>query len=187
MHASPRSCTLTVGSTTQGLGSKHRASQGGQKPQAAFPDSCGWRQLEAGLRGPICRHSGLEGDSAFYLYGKFKSLFPPRAVGSLVPVLRGCPVTGQMGGTSSPSLRHSVPSTPHQRLQEASGPSPGHGAGKRHPAPSAALEIWQWGGGREGPSPGVGHSMVWAWPWPLHLGCVTSDTMLLPPSLSFQL
>lgn len=65
----------------------------------------------AGRRGPICRHSGLGGDSTAYLCGEFKSVFPPGTVGSLVPILGGCPVTGQMGGTSPLPLRHTLPRT----------------------------------------------------------------------------
>lgn len=61
-------------------------------------------------RVPICRHSGLGGDSTFYLWGEFKSLFPPGPVGSLVPILGGCPVTGQRGHLVSCSAdTHSPP------------------------------------------------------------------------------
>lgn len=87
--------------------------------QTAFPHSCGRRQPEVGPRVPICQHSGLAGDSTFYLWGEFKSLFPPGPVGSLVPIPGGCPVTGQKGALGLLPCQHSLPSTPHHHPRPA--------------------------------------------------------------------
>lgn len=122
--------------------------------QTAFPHSCGWRQPEVRPRVPICRHSGLGGDSTFYLWGEFKSLFPPGPVGSLVPILGGCPVTGQKGALGLLLCRHSLPSTPqHHPRPETSGTEHlGAGAG------SGGAQGWFGavrGGWWEGQSSGV--------------------------------
>lgn len=85
-----------------GISREGRMTQGAQPSH--LPQTVGWRQWEVGLRGPICRHSGLGGDSTFYLCREFKSLLPPQAVGSLMPILGGRPMTGQMGNTSFPLL-----------------------------------------------------------------------------------
>ena len=57
-----------------------------------------------GPRVPICQHSGLAGDCTFYLWGEFKSLFPPRASGE--PGAHSWRVSSDRteGGTWSPSL-----------------------------------------------------------------------------------
>ena len=74
--------------------------------QTAFPHSCGWRQPEVRPRVPICRHSGLGGDSTFYLWAEFKSLGPPPPRASGEPGAHSWRVSSDRteGGTWSPSL-----------------------------------------------------------------------------------
>lgn len=81
------------------------------------------------------------GDSAFYLCREFKSLFPPRVVGSLVPILGGCPVTGQM--RILPPLPLCTWFSPHPTVtrgqQETSWTEPsytGAGSSGKYPAPA---------------------------------------------------
>lgn len=61
----------------------------GPAPPTASDSFASQLPVEAGRRGPICRHSGLGGDSAFYLCREFKSLFPPGQRGAWCPFLEG--------------------------------------------------------------------------------------------------